>query len=84
MYMVMCVCDFIMTGTKGHSESETITDHLESLTSDMERVRPFHYTRLVPMYIVYTYVYVMINRFVANHLPETTLWNWLLLMITDK
>ena len=35
--MVMCVCDSA-TGTQGHSESETITDHLESLASDIERV----------------------------------------------
>ena len=74
------MCDFIATGTKGHSEAETIIDHLESLTSDTERVRSFHYTLLVP----YTHIYVMINRFVANHLLEITLWNWLLLMITDK
>ena len=39
---------------------------------------------LVSMYIVYTYMYIMIDRFVVNHLLETTLWNWLLLMITDR
>ena len=31
--------DLCHTGTEDHSESETIADHLESLASDIERVR---------------------------------------------
>lgn len=88
------------TGTEGHSESESITDHLESLASDIERVRKTKfnqsnyshtYTHVFQLSSIHvytshhmTYSCYVSCRFVVNHQMEIILWKWPLLMTIDK